>query len=138
MDGQAFLAEFKSNAPDVAKNYERLCACNGTLEDFLRNPLVFICSKQPRCCLPYAKAFVEKSLANGKPCPSTGGQEQVPTTSSEAAMPPLEVTNTVKLLVGPSSGEQDVVSEALNDGRCRVAGDEERFCARSELELLSP
>ena len=62
----------------------------------------------------------------------------MPTTSSEAAMPPLEVTNTVKLLVGPSSGEQDVVSEVLDDGRYKVAGDEECVYARSELEFLFP
>ena len=55
---EIFLLFFKDENKRVFQNYIQLNKDQGTIEDFLKKPLVFIFANEPECCFRIAKEFL--------------------------------------------------------------------------------
>ena len=61
-DKNKFFTYFKKENKKVCCNYNWLNIENGTFEEYKANPLVFILTNEPRCCLHIAKSFIDSEL----------------------------------------------------------------------------
>ena len=59
MEATNFLPYFREKHPKLCASYESLAAKEGMKEEFEGNPLIFILSNEPRCCVHVAREFVD-------------------------------------------------------------------------------
>ena len=59
MEATNFLPYFREKHPKLCASYESLAAKGGMKEEFEGNPLIFILSNEPRCCVHVAREFVD-------------------------------------------------------------------------------